>query len=76
MDRFRGLFDVAYAAKAWVSGVVFAGTQLVAGVKLAAADQAISFTEAQGLWLLGIEFLGAVAVIGSVFATRNARAPS
>lgn len=72
----NGLFDLAYAAKAWVGALVFAVTQLVAGVQLAIADEAISLTEAQGLWLLATEVVGVVVLVRQVFRARNAPGPA
>lgn len=71
----QGFLDLAYAAKAWIAGVVFAVTQLVAGVQVAVADEAISFDEAQGVYLLATEVLGAVLLVRQVFKTKNAKAP-
>jgi hypothetical protein len=71
----NGLFDLAYAAKAWVGGVVFAVTQLVAGVQVAITDEAISFDEANGIYLLATEVVGAVLLVRQVFKARNATAP-
>lgn len=72
----NGLFDFAYAAKAWVGALVFAVTQLVAGVQLAIADEAISLTEAQGLWLLATEVAGVIMLVRQVFKARNAPEPT
>jgi hypothetical protein len=71
----NGFFDLAYSAKAWVGGVVFAVTQLVAGVQVAISDEAISFDEANGLYLLATEVVGAVLLVRQVFKARNAAAP-
>lgn len=71
----NGFLDLAYAAKAWVGMLVAAVTQVVAGVQLAVADEAISFDEAQGVWLLVTEAVGVLALGVSIFNKRNAPAP-
>lgn len=71
-----GFFDLLYAAKAWAAGVVVAVGQVVAAVQLAVADEAISFDEAQGIWLLVTEAATVVFTAVAVFRTRNARAPA
>lgn len=67
----NGFFDLAYAAKAWVAGVVFAVGQVVAAVQVAVADEAISLDEAQGIGLLITEAVTALLAMGAVFKTRN-----
>jgi len=71
----EGFFDFAYSAKAWIGGLVFAVGQVVAGVQLAVADEAISFDEAQGLWLLVTEVLTVLVAVRAIFKARNAAAP-
>lgn len=65
------ILDVAKTAKAWVAGFVAILTQIVAAVQLAAADEAISLTEAKGVWLLVTEAVGMVAAVYTVWRTKN-----
>jgi hypothetical protein len=72
----RGLFDLGYAAKAWIAAAVAFATQAVAAWQMVVADEAISFDEAEGLWLLATEALGLVLGLVAVFKTRNAPTPA
>lgn len=76
MDSMRGFFSLAYAGKAWVAAFTAVVTQIVAAVQLAAADQAISLTEAKGVWLLVTEAAGMVAGMVAVFRRRNGPGPA
>lgn len=69
-----GLLDFAYAAKAWVAGVVVAIGQVVTAVQVASADKAISFDEARGIWLLVVQAATVVVAVVAVFRKRNAPA--
>ena len=71
----QGFFDFAYAAKAWAGGLWFAIGQVVAAVQLAVADEAISFDEAQGIWLLVTEAATVAVAMTAVFKRRNAPSP-
>lgn len=70
----NGLLDFAYAAKAWVAGVVVAIGQVVTAVQVASADKAISFDEARGIWLLVVQAATVIAAVVAVFKKRNAPA--
>ena len=68
----KGFLDVAYAAKAWVAGLVAAVGQVLMLWQVAAADKAISFDEAKGIWL-AVTAVGTVLVSAvAVFKKRNA----
>lgn len=72
----RGLFDLAYAFKAWAAGAVAAVGAVLTGWQVAAADEAITFDEARGLWLLVTQAATVLAGIVVVFRSRpNAPAP-
>lgn len=67
----KGFFDLAYAAKAWVGGLVFAVGQVVAAVQVAVTDEAISLDEAQGIWLLLTEAATVLLAMRAIFKTQN-----
>lgn len=64
------------AKKAWVGGIVFVVTQVVAAVQLAIADEAITFDEAEGVYLLVTEVIGTLASMFGVWAARNQNVPT
>lgn len=67
----EGIFDRAYAAKAWAAAVVAAVFNVVTLVQVAIADEAISLTEARGI-CLGITAVGGVLSGGvAVFKAKN-----
>lgn len=68
----QGFLDLAYAAKAWVAGVVVAVGQVVTAVQLAVADEAISFDEATGVWVLVTQAATVLLAVRAVFKTKNA----
>lgn len=67
--------DFAYAAKAWVAGVVAAVGQVVTLVQVAAADEAITFDKAEGIRVAVIAALSTVAAAWAVFQRKNAPGP-
>jgi hypothetical protein len=69
----HNIFNMAYAAKAWVAGVVVAVGNVVTLVQVAAADEAISLTEAEGIWLAVTEAVTALVAIGAVYRARNSQ---
>lgn len=71
-----GFLDFAYAAKAWVAGVIVAIGNVVSLVQVAAADQAISFDEARGIWLAVTAVVTTVLTVRQVFKTKNAPHPT
>lgn len=68
----QGFMDFAYAAKAWVAGVVVAIGNVVTLLQVAAADQSISFTEAKGIWIAVTEAATVILTMVAVFKKRNA----
>jgi hypothetical protein len=71
-----GIFDRAYAAKAWAAALVAAVSNVATLVQVAAADEAISLTEAKGIWLSVTAAASVLAGGWAVFKARNAPAPS
>jgi hypothetical protein len=69
----HNIFNMAYAAKAWVAGVVVAVGNVVTLVQVAAADEAISLTEAEGIWLAVTEAVTVLVAIGAVYRARNSQ---
>lgn len=72
----QGFFDLAYAAKAWAAGVVVAVGNVVTLLQVAAADEAISLTEAKGIWVAVTEVATVVFAMVAVFRKRNAHSPT
>jgi hypothetical protein len=69
----HNIFNMAYAAKAWVAGVVVAVGNVVTLVQVAAADEAISLTEAEGIWLAITEVVTVLLAMGAVYRARNSQ---
>lgn len=67
----NGFFDLAYAAKAWVAAVTVAVGNVVTLVQVAAADEAISLTEARGVWIAVTEAATVVLSAVAVYHARN-----
>lgn len=64
---------MAYAAKAWVAGGIVAVGNVVTLVQVAASDEAISLTEAKGIWLAATEAVTVLLAIGAVYRARNSQ---
>lgn len=64
-------FDMAYAAKAWIAGVVVAIGNVITLIEVAAADEAISLTEAKGIWLAITQAATTLFAMGAVYRKRN-----
>jgi hypothetical protein len=71
----QGFFDLMYAAKAWAAGLVVAVGNVVTLAQVAAADEAISLTEAKGIWIAITEAATVALAMVAVFKKRNAVAP-
>lgn len=67
----NGFFDLGYAAKAWAAGLVVAVGNVVTLVQVATADEAISLTEAKGIWVGVTEVATVVVAAVAVFKARN-----
>jgi len=70
-----GILDWAYAKKAWLASVWMAGAAVYELVVASIGDEAVTLTEAKGIWMaLG----GLAAILGvhvSVFKAKNAATP-
>jgi hypothetical protein len=65
------LYNYYYAAKAWWAGVMVAITALVEAGWAALQDDAISLTEVEGIVMLGMGVVGALASFKLVWQVRN-----
>lgn len=76
MEFLRGALDLAYAAKAWLGTLVAAIAEVVLLVQTAIADEAISFEEAEGIWMAVVAVVGVVVTFLTIFSTRNKPTPT
>jgi hypothetical protein len=65
------LYNYYYAAKAWWAGVMVAITALVEAVYAALQDDAVSLAEVEGVIMLGMGAIGALAAFKLVWQVRN-----
>lgn len=65
------ILSFARTAKMWVAGLIAAVTQVIQLIQVAAADEAISFDEAKGIWLAITGAISTLLVMIGVYKTAN-----
>lgn len=76
MDRLRGLLDFAYGAKAWVATAIGIVADIVILIQVVAADEAITFEEAEGVRLAITAGIANLLTLLGTFAVKNKPSPS
>jgi hypothetical protein len=66
-----GLADFVYAKKAWIGAIITAVGEVVILVRVVTADKAITFDEAEGVFVAVVAAVTTIGVLLGVFKASN-----